>query len=131
MNTVAKFLGNSDDVTTCECCGRSDLKSTVALLLDAELDTEPVYFGVVCAARALGRTSKEVRAESKAADRAREAAKRAAAAKEAAEYDAAWQAYLDGKAGRGADVSDGMGVSRFKQIQKLGGFVAARAGFAS
>ena len=54
MNTTAlrtfKFLGNTDEVDTCDCCGRKDLKSTVAL---ENLDTgDVVHFGVVCAARA-------------------------------------------------------------------------------
>src|SRR6185369_5700834 len=30
----AKFLGTTDEVTTCECCGRSNLKGTVALELE-------------------------------------------------------------------------------------------------
>ncbi len=43
--------GISDEVTTCECCGRTNLRRTVALSLDGESD--PVYFGRDCAARAL------------------------------------------------------------------------------
>ena len=46
------YLGTSDDVTTCECCGKPDLKSTVALSVDGG---DPVYYGSDCAARALGR----------------------------------------------------------------------------
>ena len=49
-NDSIKFLGTSDEVSTCDCCGRKDLKSTVALSID---DGEAVYFGVTCAARAL------------------------------------------------------------------------------
>lgn len=54
-----KFLGTSDEVTTCDCCGKKDLKATVALSIG---DADPVYFGVVCAARALKMPAKDVRA---------------------------------------------------------------------
>ncbi|MFG2986167.1 hypothetical protein ACGFYQ_33785 [Streptomyces sp. NPDC048258] len=51
--------GITDDCTTCECCGRTNLKRTVALApLDADgnEDGEPAYYGTSCAAIALGRT---------------------------------------------------------------------------
>src|SRR5688572_23964513 len=69
---AAKFLGTSDDVTACDCCGRAKLKSTVALLLDGSDD--PVYFGVTCAAHALRRTVKEIRDGARLADREAERA---------------------------------------------------------
>lgn len=57
-----------DSVTTCDCCGRQNLKATV--LMRSELD-ELVHFGRTCAARNTGKTSqqitKEVRAERDAA----------------------------------------------------------------
>jgi len=46
-----RVKGISDEVTTCECCGRTNLRRTVAISLDGESD--PVYFGRDCAARAL------------------------------------------------------------------------------
>jgi hypothetical protein len=53
-----------DSVTTCECCGRKDLKATV--LMQSDLGTL-VHFGQVCAARNSGKTrqqvTKEIRAE--------------------------------------------------------------------
>ncbi len=73
-----KILGTSDDVTACDCCGRTDLKFTVALdVLDAEGGEtgDVVHFGCVCAARALGRgkTAKDGRAvESEARQIARD-----------------------------------------------------------
>lgn len=55
-----RILGTSDDVTVCECCGRSDLKSTVVL---AALDAGGVvaaetYYGSSCAAKAVGHPSR-------------------------------------------------------------------------
>lgn len=46
-----KLMGISDEVSTCECCGRPNLKRTVMISLDGESD--PVYFGSQCAHRAL------------------------------------------------------------------------------
>lgn len=88
------FLGTTDEVSTCDCCGRSELKSTVALSIDGG---DAVYYGVVCAARTLGRSAKEVRAGAKKADD--DKAAREAAVKRAADIarDARWQAFLDAR----------------------------------
>lgn len=114
----ATFLGTSDDVTSCDCCGRTGLKSTVALLLGDAAD--PVYYGVTCAARALKSTAKEVRKGTRAADDAIAAARLEAQLAESRAHDALWQAYLDAAAGPG---------ERFHQIERLGGFGPARDGF--
>ena len=110
-----KFLGTTDDVTACDCCGRADLKSTVALSFN---NAEPVYFGVVCAARALGWDSRYVKAETRKADDARiereNAARRAAHEAEVAP----WFAFL---------AANGSGPDTFRQIESLGGYAAARA----
>jgi len=57
-----------DSVTTCDCCGRTDIKATV--LMQSDLG-ELVHFGQVCAARNSGKTrqqvTKEIRAERDAA----------------------------------------------------------------
>jgi hypothetical protein len=57
-----------DSVTTCECCGRNDLKATVLMRSDLG---ELVHFGQVCAARNSGKTrqqvTKEIRTERDAA----------------------------------------------------------------
>lgn len=45
----AQFLGITDDVTVCGCCGRTGLKRTVAL----EIDDEVHFYGCDCAAKAL------------------------------------------------------------------------------
>jgi hypothetical protein len=99
---VALFvvLGTTDEVTTCDHCGRTDLKGTIRLgAVDpatGEVDGE-VFYGAVCGARAAGRTVKQFRDEAKAADRAaREAEQAARHAAMAA--DAAERAELDGTA---------------------------------
>lgn len=51
-----RVLGINDDVTTCECCGKCNLKCTVAL----DRDGETVYFGRACAARALKTTTTRI-----------------------------------------------------------------------
>lgn len=48
MFTKYRILGINDEVTTCECCGRTGLKCTV-VLTDGE---QEVRFGRDCAARA-------------------------------------------------------------------------------
>lgn len=45
---LVKILGETDDVTTCWCCGREGLKATV--VAEDEL-SEIVYYGRVCAAK--------------------------------------------------------------------------------
>lgn len=59
MNATAprfRLLGICDDVTACDCCGKQELKCTMAL---EELDADgnavgEVYYGRDCGARALG-----------------------------------------------------------------------------
>jgi hypothetical protein len=59
-----KALYITDEITTCECCGRSELKATVAMQLS---DGGILFYGRACAARNSNKTSqqitKEVRAE--------------------------------------------------------------------
>lgn len=49
MASTFKLLGVNDEVTTCECCGKSNLKCTVVLGTDGG----EVRYGRDCAARAL------------------------------------------------------------------------------
>lgn len=50
-----RYYGMTDDTTTCDQCGRTELKRTIILMtLDADgNDDGLVYFGSSCAARAL------------------------------------------------------------------------------
>lgn len=65
-----RIKGTTGDVTDCEACGRRGLRKTVALApLDADgNECDAVYYGVDCAARALGRLWTAVRDEAAAAD---------------------------------------------------------------
>ncbi|AER47602.1 hypothetical protein DS6A_48 [Mycobacterium phage DS6A] len=70
-----KFIvrGRTDEVTTCELCGREDLSHTIALeVLDADGNGtgEVTYYGSECGARAAGWTAREFRANVKAHDTA-------------------------------------------------------------
>lgn len=59
---MVKFLGVTDSINTCDCCGKNDPKRTVEL----EINGEFFNYGTTCAGRALGgretRTVKDVKA---------------------------------------------------------------------
>lgn len=63
MRARFRVQGVTDDITTCECCGREGLKRTVRLIeLDADgADVDAVYYGTDCAARAAGTTVTRIR----------------------------------------------------------------------
>jgi len=114
MATV-KFLGSSDEVTTCDHCGRAELKYTIALEID---DEEVVHFGSTCASYALaGRGIKiaagTIKRKSQDADAAR---RRAELEAEHAAESARWFAWLHAATGQ-TDV--------FRGIEALGGYTAA------
>lgn len=73
---VYKFIGTTDEITTCGCCGRTDLKGTIVL---QEIDGGAfVFFGSVCGSKATGWTTKEVKRTAKQADTDRKNAYNAA-----------------------------------------------------
>ncbi len=76
---VFRVLGTTDEVTTCDLCGRPELKGTVRLAeLDADGNVEGiVYYGSSCGAKAAGWTTKDITKAAKAADRAEAEAERA------------------------------------------------------
>lgn len=117
MNNAVTYLGTTDEVFTCDCCGKTGLKSTVALSIDGG---EPVYFGVTCAARALRVGVKEVKAATKAADDAKAAADKARRDAEHAAYMTKWTAFLNAQV---------PGRNMIDQIATLGGMAKARAMF--
>jgi hypothetical protein len=93
-----QFLGTTDEHTSCDCCGKKDLKSTVAI---RNLETgEDLFFGVTCAARALNLQVAEVRKGTSTADKA------ARVAKQSAERDAAIAAYRAARAAREAKIGE-------------------------
>jgi hypothetical protein len=52
-----KALYLDDSVTTCECCGRTELKATVAMELS---DGGILHYGRTCAARNSGKTGQQI-----------------------------------------------------------------------
>lgn len=52
---MTKILGTTDDTTTCDCCGKTNLKKTVVL----DIDGSVVFYGTDCAARALTGSKKD------------------------------------------------------------------------
>lgn len=79
MNTIThtqayryQAAGFTDDITTCDLCGKTELKGTVRLtIVDADGDHDgEIYAGVTCAARWQGKTAATVRTEARKADRA-------------------------------------------------------------
>lgn len=65
--TQYTILGTTDSVTTCELCGRSDLKKTVAVA-DADAGAGPSFLGTTCAARVVRRPSSFVSTRAARAD---------------------------------------------------------------
>lgn len=57
---MARALGTTDAVTTCDCCGKSGLKLTVAIELDGG---DLVHYGTTCASRNTGKPAKQINAE--------------------------------------------------------------------
>jgi len=128
---IFRILGTSDEVTSCDCCGKVGLKSTVALVeLDADgSESEPLYFGCTCAARAMRREVKEVRREVADADRAEVARKNAERMARMDAENNRWFAFLIERTG---GIFDRHGRPEvFEMIQRLGGFKAAREGYAA
>lgn len=115
---IYEALGTTDTETTCELCGRADLKSTVALR-DIEAGTV-VHFGSDCAARATGWTVREVELAAVAADRAIELAAQAERDELARVESISWEGWLVERTGM-TDVSSA--------IAELGGFSIARASY--
>ncbi|MFM9368085.1 hypothetical protein [Streptomyces sp. Da 82-17] len=88
--------GMTDEITTCELCGREELRGTVQMIeLDADGNPDrDLYFGTACAAKAAGWTQRDLKARIKAAETARrEAGVREREARRDAE-NAAFEAYL-------------------------------------
>lgn len=58
-----KALGTDDSITTCDCCGRSNLKFTVIIQLDCG---DLAHYGQVCATRNTGKSQSVISSEIKA-----------------------------------------------------------------
>ena len=124
------ILGTTDEVNTCDCCGRTDLKDTVALQDDETGDI--VYYGCVCAAKKRNVPAKQIKSEAKKADEAKAKAARAERNRLDKIEDDKFQSFLDGKTVGMTFSGNYYGqtspsINRFSQIQALGGWVTARA----
>lgn len=72
MKVTYQAQGITDEITTCEHCGKAGLKSTVRLLiLDSDGEDGEIYAGVTCAARLSGRKAAAIRTEAAQATRTR------------------------------------------------------------
>lgn len=56
---MKKIIGFTDQITECECCGKTNLKGTYCL----EIDGSELYYGSSCAFKTHGITQEEQRAE--------------------------------------------------------------------
>jgi hypothetical protein len=119
MATNVRFLGTTEEVTVCGCCGKENLKKTVAVSID---DTDPVFYGTDCAAQALKMGVKEVRRATRKADNDKADAKAQAVAIANQEEYQLFQSYLDVKV-------PSMKGARFLQLQLLGGYQVAHASY--
>lgn len=57
---MPRALYIDDTVDTCDCCGKTDLKKTVAISLD---DGAIVHYGTTCAARNIGKDQRQIKQE--------------------------------------------------------------------
>ena len=111
--------GITDERDTCDCCGKSGLKRTVALA-DADDGGEVVFFGTTCAARAMKIPAADVRKGARAAQRAKDKAAQMARVNEQAREWGIWSAWLKEQTGK-TEIAEA--------INAMGGFAAARAAF--
>ena len=58
--TTYTAIATDDSVNTCDCCGKSNLKSTVVMLSS---DGDIFHYGSTCATRNTGKASKVIKAE--------------------------------------------------------------------
>jgi hypothetical protein len=120
MNSNLKVAGTTDEVNTCECCGRQDLKLAVAL--EGPDGAIHGYYGVVCAANLLRMDAKSVKNAAKAEDaRKWEAAQKARTEAHEAEM-MEWAGWLFAKTGK---------REIMRATMALGGWSAARELFAA
>lgn len=121
MSSKYTLAGITDEVDTCECCGRKDLKRTVAL---ADETGEVVFYGTECAAKALEIPAADVTKGARKAQRETDRRAQAARQKQQDQAFAAWVDFLRRRSGMS-------GVDVPRMITACGGFAAARAAFAA
>lgn len=125
MNETLRFrpaatnaFDRTNNPTTCQCCGREDLKKTVKMTDGNAI----VWMGTGCAAKAMGVGIKVYTAEARAVQKTADDAEALAREAERKAWDARWQAFLDARAPQ-------LRGDRFLQIEALGGYSKANAEF--
>lgn len=111
--------GTTSDITTCDCCGRADLKSTVIIVgLDAGgAETGDLrHYGSTCAAKALGLTHKAVKAKAQSFKAMRDAA--GEWAMESSEAYGAWRVIHNAIIDE-VDSMPSAGLDRYATIERL------------
>lgn len=87
-----QIQGTTDEVRSCDCCGRAKLKHTVALL---DTDTAEVrYMGTTCAAVAMKMQTDKVRRQAKQADHTKHKEAERQRTERNKERAQRWRAYL-------------------------------------
>lgn len=126
MLSQYRVLGFEEAITTCDCCGKTNLKGTVAV---ERADGDILHYGSVCVTRHTNKTAKVVRKEARDAT----AARREAAQREVIQHPtyAAYQARM--AEAREAGLS-GVAFMNHCQIEREAQHaaqeaIAARAGF--
>lgn len=113
------ILGTTDAVDSCDCCGRTGLKATVAIRFDDSAEVQ--HYGRTCAARRVGVPASTIDAGVRSAAAAARAADNAARAERSAAELHEWTTFVHARTG--LELIDG--------IAALGGFAAARALYAT
>ena len=111
--------GTTGDITTCDCCGKSDLKSTVIIVGLDEGGTETGdlrHYGSTCAAKALGIAHKAVKGASQSFKAMRDAA--GDWAMESSAAYGAWRAIHNAIINE-VDAMPSAGLDRYTTIERL------------
>lgn len=103
---------------SCQCCKRQGLKRTVKMTDGSSV----MWMGVGCAAKGTGVSVREINAAERDVQRAADDVARAAAFASSHAELARWRAHLDARCPE-------LRGKVFLQIQKLGGYAAAHAGY--
>lgn len=111
--------GTTSDVTTCDCCGKSDLKSTVIIvgLDEGGAETGDLrHYGSTCAAKALGLTHKAIKSTAQSFSAQRDAAGNWAMESSAAyqQWRAIHNAIIDE-----VDSMPSAGLDRYATVERL------------
>jgi hypothetical protein len=111
MAKAYRVIGTTDESTTCDLCGRVELKATVMLVpLDADgnADGDVVYFGRSCATKAAGWTVRELNAGIKRAAVEKQSAERAHRIAEREAETKAYNAWVAETYGTGTPLKDAL-----------------------